>query len=327
MALKTMVQAINEALDIALEKDENIVLFGEDVGKNGGVFRVSDGLQAKYGEDRVFDTPLAESAIGGLAIGLTVEAFRPIMEIQFAGFLYEVMDALAGQMNRYRYRLSSVQSMPITVRVPFGGGVHTPEMHADSLEGLLTQTPGLIVVVPSNPIDAKGLLLAAIESNDPVIFFEHMKLYRSIKDEVPEGHYTVALGKANVVRDGKDISIITYGAMVHEAIAAAKDLEKEGISVEIIDLRTLSPLDIDTILASVKKTGRVIVAQEAQRQAGVSANVVAEISERAVLYLKAPIGRIHAPDTIYPFGMAEKEWLPNYNDIVNKVKEIMHFEY
>lgn len=325
MAQKTMIEAITEALDQEMERDQDILIFGEDVGKNGGVFRATAGLQEKYGEERVSDTPLSESAIGGLAIGLALEGFRPVPEIQFIGFLFEVLDSIVGQAARTRYRMSSTRNMPITIRTPFGGGVHTPEMHSDNLEGLLTQSPGIKVVIPSNPYDAKGLLTSALRDNDPVVFMEHMKLYRSFRDEVPEESYTVPLGKAAITREGKDVSVITYGAMVREAIKAADELEKEGISVEIVDLRTISPLDIETIIASVEKTGRVVVVQEAQRQAGVGAMVMSEISERAILSLKAPIGRVAAPDTVFPFGLAENSWLPNATDIAEKVKATYNF--
>lgn len=325
MAQMTMIQAITDALALELENDPNVLIFGEDVGNNGGVFRATEGLQAEFGEDRVFDTPLAESGIGGLAFGLALEGYRPVPEIQFFGFVFEVMDEIVGQMARTRYRMSSTRHMPITIRSPFGGGVHTPELHSDNLEGLMAQSPGIRVVIPSNPYDAKGLLISAIRDNDPVVFLEHMKLYRSFREEVPEGIYTVPLDKAAVTREGTDVSIITYGAMVREAIKAAENLEKEGISVEIIDLRTVAPLDIDTIIKSVEKTGRVVVVQEAQRQAGVGAQVIAEISERAVLSLEAPIGRVAAPDTVFPFGLAENIWLPNANDIEEKVKEVYSF--
>ncbi|AGY81479.1 MULTISPECIES: alpha-ketoacid dehydrogenase subunit beta [Carnobacterium] len=325
MAQLTMIQAITEALDQEMERDQDILIFGEDVGKNGGVFRATAGLQEKYGEERVSDTPLAESGIGGLAIGLAFQGFRPVPEIQFIGFLFEVLDSIVGQAARTRYRMSSTRNMPITIRTPFGGGVHTPEMHSDNLEGLLTQSPGIKVVVPSNPYDAKGLLTSALRDNDPVVFMEHMKLYRSFRDEVPEESYTIPLGKAAITREGKDVSVITYGAMVREAIKAADELEKEGISVEIVDLRTISPLDIETIVASVEKTGRVVVVQEAQRQAGVGAMVMSEISERAILSLQAPIGRVAAPDTVFPFGLAENAWLPNATDIADKVKETYNF--
>lgn len=325
MAQMTMIQAITNALDIELGKDDRTLVFGEDVGKNGGVFRATEGLQDKYGEDRVFNTPLAESGIGGLAIGLSLEGFRPIMEIQFFAFVFEAMDSVVGQMARTRYRMGGSRHMPIVVRSPFGGGVATPEMHADSLEGLIAQSPGVKVVIPSNPYDAKGLLISAIRDNDPVVFLEHMKLYRSFREEVPEEEYTVPLGKANVVREGTDVSIITYGAMVREAISASEQLEKEGISAEIVDLRTVYPLDIDALVATTEKTGRVVVVQEAQRQAGVGEKVISEISQRAILSLKAPIKFVSAPNTVFPFGMAEKLWLPNAKDIVEAVKETTDF--
>lgn len=325
MAQKTMIQAITDALAHELESDPNVLIFGEDVGKNGGVFRATQGLQERFGEDRVFDTPLAESGIGGLAFGLAMEGFRPVPEIQFFGFIFEVMDSVVGQMARTRYRMGSTRNIPVVIRSPFGGGVHTPELHSDNLEGLMAQSPGIKVVIPSNPYDAKGLLISAIRDNDPVIFLEHMKLYRSFRDEVPDESYTVPLGKAAITKEGTDVSVITYGAMVREAVKAAENLEKDGISVEVVDLRTVSPLDIETIIASVEKTGRVVVVQEAQRQAGVGAMVMSEISERSILSLEAPIGRVAAPDTVFPFGQAENSWLPNANDIEEKVRETYNF--
>ena len=325
MAQKTMIEAITEALAIELRNDDRTLIFGEDVGLNGGVFRATQGLQAEFGEDRVFNTPLAESGIGGMAIGLALEGFRPIPEIQFLGFVFEVMDSVVAQAARTRYRLGGSRNMPITFRAPFGGGVHTPELHADNLEGLLAQSPGIKVVIPSGPYDAKGLLLSSIRDNDPVIFLEHMKLYRSFREEVPEAEYTILLGKANVVKEGNHVSIITYGAMVREAVKAAEKLEKDGISVEILDLRTVQPLDIEAIVATTEKTGRVVVVQEAQRQAGVGARVMAEITERAVLSLEAPVGFVAAPDTIFPFGQAEHDWLPNATDIEEKVREVYNF--
>ena len=320
-----MIEAITEALAIELRNDDRTLIFGEDVGLNGGVFRATQGLQAEFGEDRVFNTPLAESGIGGMAIGLALEGFRPIPEIQFLGFVFEVTDSVVAQAARTRYRLGGSRNMPITFRAPFGGGVHTPELHADNLEGLLAQSPGIKVVIPSGPYDAKGLLLSSIRDNDPVIFLEHMKLYRSFREEVPEAEYTIPLGKANVVKEGNHVSIITYGAMVREAVKAAEKLEKDGISVEILDLRTVQPLDIEAIVATTEKTGRVVVVQEAQRQAGVGARVMAEITERAVLSLEAPVGFVAAPDTIFPFGQAEHDWLPNATDIEEKVREVYNF--
>lgn len=321
----TMVQAITDALRCELKNDENVLIFGEDVGVNGGVFRATEGLQQEFGVDRVFDTPLAESGIGGLAVGLSLQGFRPVPEIQFFGFVFEVMDSISGQLARMRYRTGGAFNAPVTIRSPFGGGVHTPEMHSDSLEGLMAQQPGLKVVIPSSPYDAKGLLISSIRDNDPVIFLEHLKLYRSIREEVPEEAYTIPLGKANVKREGKDLSIFAYGLMVHESLKAAEELEKEGYSVEVVDLRTIQPLDIDTIIASVEKTNRAIVVQEAQKQAGIAANVVAEITERAILSLEAPVLRVAAPDTVYPFPQAENVWLPNYKDILETAKKVLKF--
>jgi pyruvate dehydrogenase E1 component beta subunit len=325
MAQLTMIQAITDALRTELKNDENVLVFGEDVGVNGGVFRATEGLHKEFGEERVFDTPLAESGIGGLAIGLALKGYRPVPEIQFFGFVYEVMDSIAGQMARYRYRTGGHYDMPITIRAPFGGGVHTPELHADSLEGLMAQTPGVKVVIPSTPYEAKGLLISAIRDASPVVFLEHMKLYRSFRQEVPDEEYTIPLGKADVKREGKDISIIAYGAMVHEALKAAEELEKEGFSAEVIDLRTVSPLDVETIVASVEKTNRAIVVQEAQKQAGIAANVVAEINDRAILSLEAPVLRVTAADTVYPFSQAETVWLPNYKDIIETAKKVLNF--
>ncbi|XJZ28346.1 alpha-ketoacid dehydrogenase subunit beta [Bacillota bacterium Lsc_1132] len=325
MAQMTMIQAITDALRTELKNDPNTLIFGEDVGVNGGVFRATEGLQKEFGEDRVFDTPLAESGIGGLAIGLSLQGFRPIPEIQFFGFVFEVMDSIAGQMARLRYRTGGKFNAPVTIRSPFGGGVHTPDMHADSLEGLMAQSPGVKVVIPSTPYDAKGLLISSIRDNDPVVFLEHMKLYRSFRQEVPEEEYTIPLGKADVKREGKDVSIITYGAMVHESLKAAEELEKEGYSAEVIDLRTISPLDIETIIASVEKTGRAIVVQEAQKQAGIAAQVVAEINDRAILSLEAPVLRVAAPDTVFAFPQAESVWLPNYKDVIETAKKVLTF--
>lgn len=325
MAQMTMIQAITDALRVEMKNDPNVLVFGEDVGVNGGVFRATEGLQAEFGEDRVMDTPLAESGIGGLAVGLALEGFRPVPEIQFFGFVYEVMDSISGQLARMRYRSGGRWTAPVTVRSPFGGGVHTPELHADSLEGLVAQQPGLKVVIPSTPYDAKGLLISAIRDNDPVIYLEHMKLYRSFRQDVPEGEYTIDLGKADIKREGTDVSVIAYGAMVHAALKAAEELEKEGISLEVVDLRTVQPLDIETIIASVEKTSSVVVVQEAQKQAGIAANVVAEINDRAILNLEAPVVRVAAADTVFPFSQAESVWLPNHKDIVEAVNKVMNF--
>lgn len=321
----TMIQAITDAMHTELKNDENVLVYGEDVGKNGGVFRATEGLQDEFGVERVFDTPLAESGIGGLSIGLALQGYRPVPEIQFFGFVYEVMDSINGQMARMRYRSGGSKTAPITIRSPFGGGVHTPELHSDSLEGLIAQQPGIKVVIPSTPYDAKGLLIAAIRDNDPVLFLEHLKLYRSFRGEVPEEEYTIEIGKADVKREGKDVTIISYGAMVHASLKAAEELEKNDIDVEVIDLRTVSPIDIETIIESVKKTNRVIFVQEAQRQAGVAAHVISEIQERAILHLEAPILRVTAPDTVYAFSQVEDVWLPDHQDIIDKVNEVINF--
>lgn len=322
----TMIQAINDAMRIELERDESVLVFGEDVGLNGGVFRATEGLQEKFGKHRVFDTPLAESAIGGLAVGLGIQGFRPVAEIQFFGFVFEVFDTISNQASRMRYRSGDRYSSPITFRSPFGGGVRTPENHADSFEGLMLQTPGLKVVIPSNPYDAKGLLISSIRDNDPVIFLEHMKLYRSFRQEVPVGEYTIPIGKAKVVREGEDITIISYGAMVHTSLEAAEMLEKtEGIKAEVIDLRTVSPIDIETIVTSIQKTNHAIVVQEAQKTSGVAAEVIAQINEEALLHLEAPVLRVAPPDTVYPFAEIEDEWLPNVTRIIKGVNKVLSF--
>ncbi|MBD2866373.1 MULTISPECIES: alpha-ketoacid dehydrogenase subunit beta [Paenibacillus] len=326
MAQLTMVQAINEAMKLELQRDPNVMIFGEDVGHVGGVFRATEGLQKEFGEERVFDTPLAESGIGGLAVGLCVQGFRPIMEVQFIGFVFEVMDSIVAQAARLRWRSGGSYTAPMVIRTPFGGGVKAAELHTDSLEGMLVQTPGIKVVIPSNPYDAKGLLISAIRDNDPVFFMEHLKLYRAFRAEVPEGEYTVPIGKANIVREGKDVTILTYGAMVHTSMKAAEEIEKsQGVSVEVIDLRTLMPLDIETIVESVKKTNRAIVVQEAQKTAGIAAEVIAQVNEKAILHLEAPVLRVAAPDTVYAFGQVEDEWLPTPARIIEGINQVLNF--
>lgn len=326
MPQMTMIQAITDAMSVEMEKDENVLLFGEDVGKYGGVFRATAGLQDQFGEERVFDTPLAESGIGGLAIGLGTQGFRPIAEIQFIGFILEAMDSIIGQAARMRFRTGGSYHSPIVFRTPFGVGVGAADMHTDNLEGLLTQNPGIKVVVPSNPYDAKGLLISAIRDNDPVFFLEHMKLYRSFRGEVPEGEYTVPLGKAAVTKEGSDITIVTYGAMVQTSLKAAEKIEKErDITVEVIDLRTISPIDMDTVIESVKKTNRAIVVQEANRSGGVAAEVVSQINEKAILHLEAPVLRVTSPDILFTFPEVENDWIPNPTRVVAALNEVMDF--
>jgi pyruvate dehydrogenase E1 component beta subunit len=325
MAQMNMKEAIRDAMRVELKRDPNVILFGEDVGKVGGVFRATEGLQGEFGETRVFDTPLAESAIGGLAVGLGTQGFRPIAEIQFVGFIYEALDQMFVQAARMRYRSGGRYHSPIVFRTPFGGGVKAAELHTDSLEGLAIQTPGIKVIVPSNPYDAKGLLISAIRDNDPVFFMEHLNLYHAFRDEVPEGEYTVPIGKAKVVREGKDVTIISYGLMVHTSMKAAEELEKSGISAEVIDLRTLLPLDIDTIVASIQKTNRAIVVQEAQKTSGAAAEIIAQINEKAILHLEAPVLRVAGPDTVYPFAQVEDAWLPSIARIVKSVNQVLQF--
>jgi pyruvate dehydrogenase E1 component beta subunit len=248
------------------------------------------------------------------------------MEVQFIGFLFEVMDSIVAQAARLRWRSGGRYNAPMVIRTPFGGGVKAAELHTDSLEGMLVQTPGIKVVIPSNPYDAKGLLISAIRDNDPVFFMEHLKLYRAFRAEVPEGDYTVPIGKANVVREGKDVTILTYGAMVHTSLKAAEEIEKaQGVSVEVIDLRTLMPLDIETIVESVKKTNRAIVVQEAQKTAGIAAEVIAQVTEKAILHLEAPVIRVAAPDTVYAFGQIEDEWLPTPARVIEGINQVLNF--
>ena len=325
MAKLSYLDAIRDALFVAMEQDDNVFVLGEDVGKKGGVFKVTEGLQEKFGEMRVLDTPLAESNIVGTSVGAAMMGKRPVAEIQFAEYILPAVNQILNEAAKIRYRSDNDWNAPMVIRAPYGGGIHGALYHSQSIESLFVSTPGLKVVVPSTPYDAKGLLISSIRDNDPVIFLEHLKLYRSFREEVPEESYTIPLGKADVKREGTDLTIIAYGLMVHESLKAAEELEKEGHSVEVIDLRTIQPLDIETIIASVEKTNRAIVVQEAQKQAGIAANVVAEITERAILSLEAPVLRVAAPDTIYPFPQAEGVWLPTYKDVYETAKKVLTF--
>lgn len=326
MAQMNMKEAIRDAIRVELKRDPNVIVFGEDVGHVGGVFRVTEGLQKEFGEERVLDTPLAESAIGGMAVGLGIQGFRPVAEIQFVGFIFEALDQILVQSARLRYRSGGRYNAPVVFRTPFGGGVKAAELHTDSLEGLIAQTPGIKLVIPSNPYDAKGLLISAIRDNDPVFFMEHLNLYHAFRDEVPEDDYTVELGKAKVVREGSDVTVLAYGLMVHTAVKAAEELEKtKGIKAEVIDLRTLVPLDIDTIVNSIKKTNRAIVVQEAQKSAGIAAEVIAQINEKALLHLEAPVLRVAPPDTVYPFAQIEDQWLPSPAKVIEGVNKVLEF--
>jgi pyruvate dehydrogenase E1 component beta subunit len=314
MANWTMVQALNSALALELENDPKVLILGEDVGRNGGVFRVTEQLQERFGQERVVDTPLAESGIVGTALGMATYGLRPVVEIQFAGFAFLAFNQILSQVTRMRYRSGGVYTAPLVIRAPFGGGVRTPELHADNVEAFFMHMPGIKVVIPSNPYDAKGLLHAAIEDPDPVLFLEHMKLYRSFRQEVPAERYTIPLGKAALVQEGSDVTVIAYGAMVQVARKAAVQVEEAtDASIEVIDLRTISPFDEETIAASVNKTGRVVIVHEDIRTGGVGAEIAAFISEHCLYSLLKPIERVTCPDIPFPVPKLEDHSSPPRN--------------
>jgi len=318
MTVMNMIQAINSAMDVAMDRDSGVMVMGEDVGYFGGVFRATAGLQKKYGTNRVFDAPINECGIIGVAVGMAAYGLRPVPEIQFADYIYPGLDQLVSEAARLRYRSAGEFTCPITVRSPFGGGIFGGQTHSQSPEGIFTHVSGLKTVIPSNPYDAKGLLIAAIEDPDPVLFFEPKRIYNGPFDghydrpvqpwskhpssEVPEGHYTVPLGKAAVVREGEAVTILCYGTMVHVALGV---VQESGLDAEVIDLRTLVPLDIDTITASVEKTGRCVIVHEATRTGGFGAELSAQVQERCFPYLEAPIERVTGWDTPYPHSL---EW-------------------
>jgi pyruvate dehydrogenase E1 component beta subunit len=325
MAKLTMVEAINSALRHEMDKDPRVLILGEDVGKNGGVFRVTQGLFDIFGESRVMDTPLSESAITGVAIGMAVYGLRPIAEIQFEGFVYAAMEQLANHAGRIRTRSRGRYHCPLVVRLPYGGGIRAPEHHSDSNEAYFVHTPGLKVVVPSTPYEAKGLLIAAIRDPDPVIFMEPKKIYRSLKEEVPEDEYVIPLGEARIVLEGTDITLITWGAMLQPTLQAAAMMEKNGTSAEVLDLRTLAPLDTDAMIHSVQKTHRALVVHEAPATCGVGAEIVARINEKALVHLEAPVERVTGFDTVMPLPKLEKYYLPNAERVVDAVNRIINF--
>lgn len=320
-----MVEAINSGLMVEMEKDPSVVILGEDVGKEGGVFRVTDGLQQKFGLERVIDTPLAESGIVGTAFGMAVKGLKPVAEIQFEGFLPPAMDQIFSHICRIRTRSRGRFTCPMVIRSPWGGGIHAPEHHSDSPEALFAHTPGIKVVIPSMPYDAKGLIISAIRDPDPVLFFEPKRLYRAIKEEVPEGEYTVPIGAAKIVREGEDLTIITWGAMVRESLRAAEMADKEGIQVEVIDLRTIAPMDDATYMDSVRKTGRVVIVHEAPKTCGVGAEIIARINEKALLSLQAPIERTTGFDTMVPLMKLENHYLPSPERILRGIRKVMEF--
>jgi 2-oxoisovalerate dehydrogenase E1 component beta subunit len=324
MANLTIVQAVNDALRIEMKRNPNLVLLGEDIGKVGGVFRATDGLYQEFGPERVIDTPLAESGIIGTAIGMAAYGLKPVAEIQFMDFIYPAYDQIVSELAKFRWRSGGQYAAPLVIRTPYGGGIKGGLYHSQSAEAYFVHTPGLKVVVPATPYDTKGLLISAIRDQDPVLFMEPKKIYRAIKGEVPEGEYRVHLGVARVAREGSDVSVFSYGAMVYACLEAAELAEKEGIKTEVIDLRTLLPYDKEAILRSATKTGRIVVVHEAPKTCGFGAEVSALLAEEAIEYLKAPIVRVTGFDTPFPYAL-ENVYLPDANRILDAIRRVVHF--
>jgi pyruvate dehydrogenase E1 component beta subunit len=322
VAAKTLVEAVNEALHGEMERDDTVMVMGEDVGRAGGVFRATAGLLDRFGPDRCVDTPLAEAGILGTAVGLAMAGWRPVCEMQYESFSYPCLDQLICHVGRYHWRTNGALEFPITIRMPTGGGVKAPELHEDSPETYYVHTPGVKVAIPSTPADAKGLLAAAIRSPDPVVVFEPKVLYRSPREEVPDGDHVVPLGKARVAREGTDVTLIAYGGMVSVALAAAEELD---FSAEVIDVRTLKPLDEETLLGSVAKTGRAVIVQEAPRVAGFGAEIAAVLAEKALLDLRGPVLRVTGYDAPFPFWSLEDEYLPTPARVVEAVEKVLAF--
>ena len=322
MPSKTLVEAVNEALHGEMERDGTVMVMGEDVGQAGGVFRATAGLLDRFGPDRCVDTPLAEAGILGTAVGLAMAGWRPVCEMQYESFSYPCLDQLICHVGRYHWRTNGAMEFPITIRMPTGGGVKAPELHEDSPETYYVHTPGVKVAIPSTPADAKGLLAAAIRSPDPVVVFEPKVLYRSPREEVPDGDHVVPLGKARVAREGTDVTLIAYGGMVSVALAAAEELDA---SAEVIDVRTLKPLDEETLLGSVAKTGRAVIVQEAPRVAGFGAEIAAVLAEKAILDLRGPVLRVTGYDAPFPFWSLEDEYLPTPSRVVEAVAKLLAF--
>jgi pyruvate dehydrogenase E1 component beta subunit len=320
---RNLAQALNGALDTALDTDDRVVLLGEDIGRTGGVFRITDGLRERHGEDRVFDTPVAESGIVGAAFGMAVAGMRPIAEIQFLGFSYPAYDQIINHVARIRNRTNHRFTAPMVIRIPYGGGIGAAEHHSESTEAIYTHIPGVKVVVPSTPYDARGLLLAAIEDPDPVIFLEPIRLYRSVKEEIPDIYYKVDVGPVRMVRRGDDVTLISWGAMMKETRAAAAALAEEGVSAEVIDVRTLSPLDREGIVSSVEKTGRAVIVHEAPLSGGLGGEIAASITERALYSLLAPVQRVTGWDTIFPLKRSEGHYLPTVDRIVDAASKTL----
>jgi pyruvate dehydrogenase E1 component beta subunit len=324
MPVMNIIQAVNDALKLEMRRDKRVVILGEDVGKFGGVFRATSGLFEEFGADRVMDTPLAEAGIIGAAIGMALYGLRPVPEIQFADFIYPAFDQIVNELAKFRYRSGGQYPAPVVIRTPCGGGIRGGHYHSQSPEAYFAHTPGLKVVMPSNPIDAKGLLLASIRQNDPILFMEPKRVYRASRGEVPEGDFEIPLGQAKVVREGTKVTLIAWSAMVHTALEAAEKAAAEGIEVELIDLRTIVPFDVETLVTSVKKTGRCVIAHEAPKTCGFGAELVASICERAMEYLEAPIERVCGFDTPFPYTL-EHEYMPNADRIVGALKRVLEW--
>jgi len=324
MAVMNIIQAVTSALDNELARDPAVVVFGEDVGKFGGVFRATDGLQARYGEDRVFDTPLSEAGIIGAAVGMAAYGLRPVPEIQFSDFIYPAFDQIVNELAKMRYRSGGRLPQPVTVRTPVGGGIRGGHYHSQSPEAYFAHTPGLKVVCPSNPYDTKGLLIAAVRDDDPVIFMEPKRVYRAARGEVPEEPYTLPLGKAERVREGDHVTVLTYGATVHEAVKAADRASAQGLRLDVLDLRTLVPLDEEAILASVARTGRVVIVHEAPRNCGFGAEIAARIADQGILHLEAPVVRVTGYDTPFPYTL-EMDYLPDARKILAAAEKVARF--
>jgi 2-oxoisovalerate dehydrogenase E1 component beta subunit len=324
MPVMNIIQAVNDALRLQMRLEPKTVVLGEDVGKFGGVFRATSGLHEEFGADRVIDTPLAEAGIIGTANGMALYGLRPVPEIQFGDFIYPAFDQIVNELAKFRYRSGGQYPCPVVIRTPVGGGIRGGHYHSQSPETLFIHTPGLKVVAPSNPYDAKGMLLACMRQNDPVLFMEPKRIYRASRGEVPEGEYIVELGKAGIVKEGAHVTVLAYSGMVSIAEEAAKKGEAAGISIEVVDLRTLMPYDIETILASVKKTGRCVVVHEAPRTCGFGAELIAAIQERAMEYLEAPILRVTGFDTPFPYTL-EHEYLPNADRVLGAVRQTLEW--
>ena len=322
MPSKTMVEAVNDALATEMERDPDVMVLGEDVGRAGGVFRATVGLRDRFGADRCVDTPLAEAGILGTAVGLSMAGWRPVCEMQYESFSYPCLDQLICHVGRYHWRTNGAMEFPITIRMPTGGGVKAPELHEDSPETYYVHTPGVKVAIPSTPADAKGLLAAAIRSPDPVVVLEPKVLYRSPREEVPDGEYVVPLGKARIAREGSDVTVVAYGGMVRVALDAAEEIDA---SAEVVDVRTLKPLDEETLLASVAKTGRAVIVQEAPRIAGFGAEIAAVLAEKAILDLRGPVLRVTGYDAPFPFWTIEDEYLPTPARVAEAVEKVLSF--